>query len=193
MIYLIRLGAFGQIGKFYSQKDLRPTYGQQLVCQTSRGLEVGEYLETLEAPFDSRAELEESIDGDLIRALTPQDQLMIARLNQDKLAAIEECQELIDRLGLPVAILDAELTFDGKHLYFYFSGDADDRLDRITETLAETFDARVGFSEFAELMTKGCGPECGEGEGCGVGGCSSCGLQGSCSTTKSTKDTKINR
>ena len=177
MIYLLRVGPFGQIGRFRSEFDFSLVHGQKVICRTPRGLEVGEFLET-----DKSSKTTVPVDGDLIRTPTSQDEMLLDRLNRNRLEAIEACQKLIEQSGLPVAVLDAELTFDGKELFFYFTGETGPELDAITESLAKAYDAKVRFSEFAELLATGCGPDCGTSasNGCQDSGCSSCGLKSAC-------------
>lgn len=184
--HLVRVGQFGQIGRFRSelgiQNRLDLGLNQKVICRTARGLEVGEFLATDE-------NCHETPDGDLLRTMTQQDLLLAERLERNKLAAINECQKLIDQRNLPVAILDAEQTFDGQSLYFYFAGEISAEVDELTAQLAETYDAQVKFSEFAETLSAGCGPACGTSDGAGCGtttagktGCGSCGLKSSCSS-----------
>ena len=178
MIYLLRVGPFGQIGRFRSQFEFQPVHGQMVICRTPRGLEVGEFLSSYE---DDGVESIDSVDGEFVRTMTSQDKLLTERLNKNRLSAIDECQRLIDDQSLPIAILDAELTFDGSGLYFYFSGEVDARLDAITDSLAEAYDAKVRFSEFADSLAQGCGPDCGTSAGgCSESGCASCGLKSAC-------------
>lgn len=174
MTYLIRIGQFGQIGRFSSEFDLRISYGQRVICRTAKGLEVGEAL----GPDTSDSS---EVDGNILRLMTEADLLLEERLGRNRTSAIEKCQKLIDHRQLPVSILDAELTFDGRRLYFYFSGEPNEELDELTRQLAEEFDSEIRFSEFASLLAEGCGPGCGgESAGCSSTGCGSCSLQSGC-------------
>lgn len=181
MIYLLRVGPFGQVGRFGATNPFDAVHGEKIICRTARGLEIAEFLNC----YDEDGEAGDvSLDGEVLRTLSEQDQLLAERLDRNRLEAIDECQKLIDDQGLSVAILDAELTFDGRNLYFYFSGDGHSVSDETTAMLAKTFDAQVRFSEFAENLVNGCGPECGTAaaQGCGSG-CSSCGLKSTCKSS----------
>lgn len=178
MNHIVRVGQFGQVGRFRSPIKLKLNFGCKVVCRTDRGLEIGEYLESFE-DFE-----EGETDGDLLRTVTQQDELLAERLEKNKLSAIVDCQKIIEEKKLPVVLMDADQTFDGKHLYFYFLGEITPEVEALTQTLAKTYDATVKFSEFAETLSKGCGPDCGTKDaanGCGTsGGCSTCSLKGSC-------------
>ncbi|MEC9093424.1 MAG: PSP1 C-terminal domain-containing protein [Planctomycetota bacterium] len=176
MNYLIRVGQFGQIGRFCSELNFDFEYSQKVICRTSRGLEIGEFLEK------DRDREPNNPDGELLRQMTSQDELLAKRLGQNKLQAVTDCQRLIDEQKIPVVILDAEQTFDGGKLFFYFAGEATHDLEKLTDRLADTYDAQVRFSEFAETLAQGCGPDCGqkEGAGCHETACSSCGIKSSC-------------
>ena len=207
MQYLIRIGQFGQIGKFGSRLKFNLAYGTEVICRTARGLEKGEFLQTIESkhpvsgdPESTRYDLVsgkvasgeladgeladgELADGELLRKMTPRDQLLAQRLDQNKQKAIRHCQDAIVERGLSVALIDAEQTFDGMHLYFYFLGEITSEVEAMTDELTRTYDATVKFSEFAETLNQGCGPDCGTeaaAGGCGPGGCSGCGLKSAC-------------
>ena len=178
MNHIVRVGQFGHVGRFRSPIKLNLDFGCKVVCRTDRGLEIGEYLES----FGS-FEAGES-DGDLLRIMTQQDELLAQRLEKNKQSAILDCQKIIEERRLPVVLMDADQTFDGKHLYFYFLGEITPEVEALTQTLAETYDSNVKFSEFAETLAKGCGPDCGTKDaenGCGTsGGCSTCSLKNGC-------------
>ena len=180
MAFLIRVGQFGQIGRFHTSRDRSLEYGCRVIVKTDRGLEVGEYLDIDDRGVDDNEA--SGHDGEFVRVMTSQDELLAARLNQNKTEAISACQQLLDQQKLSVVILDADQTFDGKRLYFYFSGDVTSEVNEATDSLAHVYDAEINFASFAETLANGCGPDCGTkaGSGCGSSGCSSCGLKSAC-------------
>ena len=96
-----------------------------------------------------------------------------------QLEALEACQRMLDQRNVPTVLMDVEPTFDGKSLYFYFLGEVSDQVSEITNELAAAYDAVAQIGRFSDVLTQGCGPECGtEGHGCdsGCAGCSvACG------------------
>lgn len=183
---MVRVGAFAQIGQFSSEVRLELSSGDRVICRTARGLEVGIYLESIARDIGGDQDL---MDGVVLRKMTVQDDLLQQRLDKNRQLAIADCQQLVGQIEPDAVLLDAEQTFDGQRLYFYFLGDVSPELERLTDDLAEKYDAKVRFSEFAETLSAGCGPDCGTetaAGGCGTaGGCSSCGVKGACGTTKS--------
>jgi hypothetical protein len=141
---------------------------------------VGEVLAAVTSPetFDS--------DGALLRAVTVEDDLLLARLAQKKDAAYRACVDLLRTHHLSATLMDVEHLFDGRSIYFYFLGEVTPEIEAITNDLAATYDATIQFQQFANLLTEGCGPGCGTeaatGSGCGTGGCSTCSVATACGT-----------
>lgn len=137
-----------------------------------------------EAPQDEFLSPPRSAAGVVLRALTANDEFVLARQEKNRHAAFERCSARVAELRLPVMLVDVELLFDGQGLYFYFLGEADPRLDDLTSELAEEFETAVRFRQFTETVDKGCGPSCGTAEGSGCGSCAEggCAIAGACST-----------
>ncbi len=167
----------GQVGRFTCVDAVQYPRGSRVICRTARGLEAGEVL----AP--SGDGLPQS-DGSLLRGVTPEDDLLIARLEKNKGAAFRACSRTIAERGFSAVLMDVEHLFDGRSLYFYFLGEVTPELDAITDELAERYEANVQFRKFAEAVTAGCGPGCGTeaatGSGCATGGCSTCAASTLC-------------
>lgn len=180
MQHFVRVGVLGQVGRFQAVDASSYPRGMRVVCRTVRGLEVGEVLSS--APTFGT----EAADGNLLRRLTVEDELLLDRLAKNRSAAFGACTEQLAARGLGVVLLDVEHLFDGSSLFFYFLGETSPELDALTAELAETYDANVQFRKFAETLTEGCGPGCGTaeaaGQGCGNGGCSTCAVMKACRT-----------
>jgi hypothetical protein len=116
--------------------------------------------------------------------VTAADELLLERLERHKQQAFQACRQLLDQRGIDAVLVDVEHLFDGRSLYFYFLGEQPPELERLTEELAEVYDAEVQFRRFARTLADGCGPDCGteraEGGGCGDGGCASCSVSSAC-------------
>ncbi len=179
--HLVRVGAFGAIGRFVSPDAARFPRGARVVCRTDRGLEVGEVLSSVGRGSSAT-------DGSLLRAVTVEDELVLARIQQRRDTAFAACQTLLAARQIPATLIDVEHLFDGQSLFFYFLGPPSAELDILTGELAETYEARVRFREYTAAVTDGCGPGCGTedatGGGCGSGGCGSCSMSSYCSTRK---------
>jgi cell fate regulator YaaT (PSP1 superfamily) len=178
--YLVRFGAFAHIATFSSEAELSLARGNRVVCRTKRGLETGEVLTGSQI---NGVDLNStSFAGHIIRRTTPQDEMLIARLEKNKDEAVSACLAQIESAQLDIALIDAEQLFDGQSIFFYFLGETDPTLDEITSQLAETYESKVQFRKFTEAVNEGCGPSCGTGEshGCGSSGCGSCAISGHC-------------
>jgi cell fate regulator YaaT (PSP1 superfamily) len=182
--HYVRFGLLGGVGRFAAADSQRYPRGARVVCRTGRGLEIGEVL----APLDSTEQ--QPTDGTLLRRVTIEDDLLLARIEKNRDEAYHACtQRLIER-DIGAVLVDVEHLFDGQSLYFYFLGETTPELDALTAELAELYETEVQFRKFTETLTAGCGPHCGtehaEGHGCGSGGCSTCAMTGACGTTRRT-------
>ena len=175
--HLIRIGCFGHVGRFASAEGLRYPRHSKVICRTNRGTEIGEVLTADDLAFAD-------VDGTILRKMTVEDQLLLARLDRHRDQAFQACQRLLAEREMSAVLMEVEHLFDGRALYFYFLGDVTPELDALTAELAETYDAEVQFRRFAQTLTEGCGPGCGTeegaGQGCATGGCASCAVAGSC-------------
>lgn len=174
--HFVRIGVLGSVGRFMASGRERYPRGAQVICRTPRGLEIGEIL--------SAADVEDTqpADGDLLRRVTVEDNLLIARLEKNRLEAYRACTARLLERGSSAMLLDVEHLFDGRSLYFYFLGETTPELDALTSELAEVYEAKAQLAKFAETLTAGCGPDCGTeaGGGCGTGGCSTCSVLSAC-------------
>jgi len=128
-------------------------------------------------------------DGELLRGVTVEDDLLIDRIERRKEEAYVACTQLLAKHDQSAVLLDVEHLFDGRTLFFYFLGEVSPEVDQLTEELAQTYETKVQFRQFTEALTTGCGPGCGteeaEGGGCGsrngeAGGCGSCAVSAAC-------------
>jgi hypothetical protein len=183
--HLVRVGAFGRVGRFTAVDAVSYPRGARVICRTARGLEVGEVL----GPTEYDPQRWQS-DGAVLRRVTVTDDLLLARQRKNRDEAFAACRDLLARRGSSAVLMDVEQLFDAGTLYFYFLGDVSPDDERLTAELAETYDSRVAFRQFAETVATGCGPGCGTEAApgfCGTSGgaCASCGVTGACGTKRS--------
>jgi len=188
--HLVLVGILGQIGRFRSVDGLRFSRGNQVVCRTSRGLEFGKVLSQVPLAVETESErtTQERL-GTVLRKATPEDHLLWARIEKNRGAAIEQCERMIaDRLPEhpELRLMDVEMLFDGRSIFFYFLGEISSalapKLEVLTSELAEAYEAKSELRKFADAMIAGCGPDCGTQEACGVNGsCSGCAISAACS------------
>jgi PSP1-like protein len=177
--HFVRVGILGSVGRFAAADNHRFPRGSRVICRTTRGLEVGEVLSL--ADFSG----ERLCDGSLLRRVTVEDDLLLARLERNRGEAYDACAARLAERGLPAVLLDVEHLFDGQSLYFYFLGETSPELDALTAELADVYEAKAQLQKFAETLTAGCGPHCGteEAAGCGTA-CNTCAVAGACGSKK---------
>jgi cell fate regulator YaaT (PSP1 superfamily) len=175
--HLVKIGLMGVVGRFDSVDFQNYPRDSRVICRTQRGLEFGRVLCTL----DDHAVSHQNVDGQLLRFIGSEDELILERLERHRDKAFQACQQLISQRRLSAVLVDVEHLFDGESVYFYFLGEVDPQLEQLTHELATTYESKVRFRKFAETLANGCGPDCGTGEsGCASGSCGSCALTGSC-------------
>ncbi len=173
----------GHVGRFRAAEAIRYARGQRVIVRTERGLERGEVMSHEGGSPAGEA------DGDLLRRMTVQDDLLSERLQRNRNAAYESCVRRLLEEGSSAVLLDVEHLFDGRGLYFYFLGEVDAAGEAISAELAHAYDAEARFGQFAKTVEEGCGPGCGTEDavnGCGSsGGCSTCTIASACAVKPS--------
>jgi cell fate regulator YaaT (PSP1 superfamily) len=172
----------GHVGRFLAVDRARYPRATRVVVRTARGLEVGEVLAEPDVSQESKP-----LDGDLLRPMAIEDELLAARIEQHRLDAYNACSALLAQRGLPALLIDVEHLFDGQGIYFYFLGDVSPEIEACTAELAEVYETKVQFRKFTETLIEGCGPGCGTEAAKGQGGCdacTSCAVATACGSSK---------
>jgi cell fate regulator YaaT (PSP1 superfamily) len=167
--HLVRYSLLGHVGRFVAVDANRYPRNTRVVVRSVRGLEIGEVLAVPEFA-DSAAEC----DGHILRRVTVEDDLLMARLEKHRHDAFTACCDLLEEQQIPAVLVDVEHLFDGQGLFFYFLGEVPAQANGVMQQLADTYETTVEFRKFAETLTEGCGPGCGTEEAKGQGGCASC-------------------
>lgn len=185
--HLVRVGALGTIGQFTSVDAVRYPRGTRVVVRTGRGLEIGEVLAEPEDGRSADLETEPAVehghsDGSILRGVTIEDDLLLARLERNRAEAYEACARRLAELDQPVALMDVEQLFDARTLIFYFLGEMTPEVETVTAELAELYEARVQIQKFVDAVNEGCGPGCGTDAAAGCNTCvSGCAISAACS------------
>lgn len=178
--HLVRWGLPGYVAAFTATDAVRYPRGSRVVLRTGRGLELGEVLAPLATDTASAP-----MEGAILRGMTEQDQLLETRLTKNRREAYDACTQKLAELKLDAPLLDVEHLFDGSSLIFYFLGDPPTDATRVTDELAEAYDARVQFRAFSDAVVAGCGPDCGTENAAGCGSCGTgCAIAAACSSHK---------
>ena len=166
-LHWVRLGVLGQLGCFAAIDVRRYPRGARVIVRSGRGLEVGEVLGPAQETPTAR------VEGSLVRGMTVEDELLAERLARHRIEALEACERELAARELDVALVDAELLFDGQTLVFYFLGSVPPECSTLTAELAAAYDAQAQLAKFADVLAVGCGPDCGTEHAAGHG-CTTC-------------------
>ncbi|QEG00056.1 hypothetical protein Mal15_41240 [Stieleria maiorica] len=175
--YFVRIGVLGEI-RLASALAPVPR-GRRVVVRSPRGIEVAEVISQRRRA--DGADAGEPPGYRIVRPTTDSDELLVARLERYKGQAMETCRERLSRSGCDALLLDVDQLLDGGTLRMHFLGEVTADAQRIADEIAGEYESIVRTNHLAELLTEGCGPECGTTGGCGssggaCAGCSGCGV-----------------
>ena len=114
--------------------------GQYVVVETARGVELGKVIMPSKMVEDS--EIVQPLK-EILRLAGPEDIEQSAINRAKEKSAFQTCKEKIRQHGLEMKLIEAEYTFDGSKLIFYFT--ADGRIDfrELVKDLAGVFRTRI--------------------------------------------------
>ncbi len=168
--YLLSTGLLGELGRYRSACDL--PRGGRAVVRTPRGLEAGTVLREVTARLAGM--MPDTPVGEVVRPLGDEDAPVLRSRDLAAVALVAHAE----RLG--VALLDAEVLFDGARGVLYHAGMHAEALRPIVRELSREYRLTLGTENLGQSPAASGG--CGEG-GCGDGGCGSGGGCGTCGTT----------
>ncbi len=117
---------FKRAGKVYyfDPAGIDLEVSDRVIVKTTRGLEMGEIVITPHQVMDS--EVKEQLKP-VVRKATSEDIEQTQEQQKMTAEALVECNNLIEKMELPMKLLTAEYSFSGKRLTFFFS--ASERVD----------------------------------------------------------------
>ncbi len=175
--YFIRIGALSEIR--VASALIPISRGRRVVVRSPRGVELAEIVAPLENSRSKQADAGKS--ANLFRILRPtsgSDELLIERLEKYKRDAVAACRRQLQRAGSRTVLLDVDQLLDGGTLVIHFLGQVDDPARTVADQIAAEYESIVRTNHLSELLSSGCGPDCGTGAGCGssCAGCGGCGV-----------------
>jgi cell fate regulator YaaT (PSP1 superfamily) len=133
---------FKKAGKVYyfDSAGIELEVDDHVVVETTRGLELGQVIIS---PKQILASEVGKPSKTVVRKAEPEDIDRAQELETKEREALVECGRLIAEFNLPMKLISAEYSLDGKHLTFYFS--ADERVDfrKLVRELAGRLKVRV--------------------------------------------------
>ena len=133
---------FKEVGKVYyfDPDGQQLKKGDRVIVETVRGIECGEVA------MDNRDIDDEQIVKPLKKLIRIADQKDIDQFYANKAKekdAFEICQQKIANHGLEMKLVDAEFTFDGGKVLFYFTADGRVDFRELVKDLAGVFKTRI--------------------------------------------------
>ena len=135
----IRFRTAGKI-YYFDPADFDLDMAMHVIVETARGIEMGTVLIPPKEVEDDKVV---SPLKPVIRVATDEDEKTVERNKEKEKEAFAICKEKIIKHGLEMKLVDAEYTFDGNKLLFYFT--ADGRIDfrELVKDLASVFRTRI--------------------------------------------------
>ena len=153
--YVVRHGVMRILGVFSTSRSETFDRGVRVIARTQRGLEAGEVL--CEATEHALNNLTNPAEGQILRAMTAQDELELRKMHDQQRDEFQTCQRQIDKLGLQMKLVDVEHVFGGERVVVYYL--AENRVDfrELVRCLASEFQTRIemrqiGVRDEAKLL-----------------------------------------
>ena len=132
---------FKPVGKIYyfDPENLDLNHNDSVIVETARGIEFATVVLIKEIEDD---EFDKPLKP-IIRIAGPEDEKLHSASREKEKQAFKICEEKIAGHGLEMKLVDAEYTFDGTKLLFYFT--AEGRIDfrELVKDLATIFKTRI--------------------------------------------------
>ncbi len=152
---------FRRAGRIYhfdpGTLELKP--GQEVIVETSRGLEFGEVVQE-----NKEVEEKELVSPLRLvrRVAADSDYQQLAENRQRETDAVQICLEKIAKHGLEMKLVDVEYTFDRNKIIFYFTADGRVDFRELVRDLAAVFRTRIELRQIGvrdeAKMLGGLGP-----------------------------------
>src|SRR5437764_2406656 len=125
---------------YFDPKGASYTTGQYVIVQTVRGVEAGRVV--IASKKLAERELSDPLKPVLRLANEDELRMMLSFKSKEK-EALVQCAQQVQQHNLPMKLVEAEYTYDGSRLTFYFT--ADERVDfrALVRDLAATFRTRI--------------------------------------------------
>ena len=125
---------------YFDPAGLEVQPGQGVIVETSRGLEYGEC-----AQGNTQVEEETVVQPlrPLVRIATEEDEKTVEKNREKEAKAFQICQEKIAAHGLEMKLVEAEYSFEGNKVLFFFTAEGRVDFRALVKDLASTSHARI--------------------------------------------------
>jgi cell fate regulator YaaT (PSP1 superfamily) len=153
--YIVRFGEMRILGVFVPPGDDPLPRGSKVIAQTDRGLEAGEVL--CEATESGLARLPDLAKGQILRRMSADDARDLARIHEQEKNEYGTCLRCIEKLGLPMHLVDVEHLFGGERIVVYYLAETRVDFRELVRMLAGEFQTRIemrqiGVRDEAKLL-----------------------------------------
>jgi len=133
---------FKPVGKIYyfSPMDFDIKTDDKVIVETSRGVEYGTVVI---APREVKEDEVIKPLKPVLRLATEDDHKRYAELKEKERAAMDVCRKKIEKHNLEMNLVDAEYTFDGNKVLFYFTAEGRVDFRELVKDLAVVFKTRI--------------------------------------------------
>lgn len=126
--------------QYYQPRGRNYGRGQWVVVETARGLELGQVVgESADVPEGDR----KSPLRPVLRSATPHDRARDTANRRKEAEALEFCERKVREHQLPMRLIDAVYSLDGKRLTIYFSSETRVDFRALVRDLAPHFKTRI--------------------------------------------------
>lgn len=131
---------------YFSPNGLDIKKNDNVVVETSRGIEFGQTVIGIRnVPEDEIVQPLQKV----IRIATPEDERTVENNLERQKDAFDKCLKKIEQHQLDMKLVDAEYTFDGSKLIFYFTSDGRVDFRELVKDLATLFRTRIELRQIA--------------------------------------------
>jgi cell fate regulator YaaT (PSP1 superfamily) len=153
--FVVRFGVMRFLGVFSASGNAQYARGTQVVARTDRGLEAGEVL--CAADEATLGCLKNPSEGQILRAMTPEDSHELVRIREQARRELDVCQGYVEKLGLQMQLVDVEHIFGGERVVVYYLAEARVDFRELVRLLAGEFQTRIemrqiGVRDEAKLL-----------------------------------------
>jgi len=153
--YIVRYGAMRMLGVFECPEDREYQRGVDVILRDERGLDAGQVL--CEATEEGLEKLKDPSEGQILRAMTPEDAHELSRIHDQEKREFQVCLRCIAELGLEMQLVDVEHIFGGERIVVYYLADGRVDFRELVRMLAGEFQTRIemrqiGVRDEAKLM-----------------------------------------
>ncbi len=133
---------FKELGKayYFAPGELELKLGDEVIVETSRGLEYGTVSITVREVEESEIV---SPLKEVVRVATNSDKEQVKKNKKKEKEAFSICEEKIAAHKLDMKLVDVEYTFDANKILFYFTADGRVDFRELVKDLASVFRTRI--------------------------------------------------